>query len=67
MVHPLAELGEAIDGFRPLDLLAPGIDDRRPDDFHDIDRAGEMGTEGMAFGLFGRMLEKRAEDLRPHL
>ena len=26
-----------------------------------------MGAEGMAFGLFGRMLEKRAEDLRPHL
>jgi hypothetical protein len=60
------EFFEALEGFGAFDLFAPGGDDGRADDLHDVDRAGEVGAEGVALGAAERVLEDGAEDFRAH-
>ena len=60
------EFFEALERFGAVDLFAPGCDDGRADDFHDVDRAGEVGAEGVALGAAERVFEDGAEDFRAH-
>jgi hypothetical protein len=48
MVEAVQELVQPGEGLRALDLLGPGRDDRRLDDLHDFDGAGEVDAEGAA-------------------
>ncbi len=62
VMHAVAQFVQALECLRIFNLLAPRLDDRRPDNFHDVGRAGEMRAEGMAFFVVHRMLEERAEN-----
>ncbi len=66
-VHALEQFGEALEGFGVLDLLRPGVDDRRLDDLHDVDGGGEVGAVGVAGFFSQRVLEEGAEDFRADL
>jgi hypothetical protein len=62
--HARQQFFKALEGLGAFDLFAPGFDDGGADDFHDVDRAGEVGAEGVALGAAERVFENGAEDFR---
>ena len=66
-LQPGQQFLQPLEGFCALDLLAPGFDDGRADDLHDVDGAGEMGAIRMARFLAQRMLEDGAKNFGAHL
>ena len=66
MMQAVAEFDEALEGLGAVDLLAPRLDDGRPDDLHDVGRAGEVRAEGVALVVVHRVLEEGAENFGLH-
>src|ERR1035437_4010608 len=63
IVQAVPQFDQTLEGLGALDLLAPGLDDGRADNFHDVGGVGEVGAEGVALFVTHRMLEEGAEYL----